>query len=408
MGFRIEQACPQCGGPIELDETDHLIACPYCGVKSLLFTPDYFRLVLPHNAQARNIIYIPYLRLKGVVFSCAQRKVHHRIVDITHLSVPFKPFPLSLGLRPQTLKMKFVDADMGGIFLKSFVKRSQLLTRAAKQASAGMEEKPVHRTYIGEAFNLIYLPVYIQGKTLLDAITHTALAEIPHNSKTFEPLTDTGPRWTPAFLPTLCPNCGWNLQGRGDSVVLICTNCETAWEAVKGRLVKVATFTVPRSQTDTVYLPFWKMAVKSRGVTLTSHADFMRFTNQPKVIQPAWEKQELAFFSPAFKIRPKVFLHLCRQLTISQGDIGVKDRFPDKRPYPVTLPVSEAIQGIKVTLAVSAISKKKVMPLLSQIKFAIQRAELIWLPFRESVHEMIQQDLNISINKNALAFGRYL
>jgi len=177
---------------------------------------------------------------------------------------------------------------------------------------------------------------------------------------------------------------------------------------VKGRLVKVATFTVPRSQTDTVYLPFWKMAVKSRGITLTSHADFMRFTNQPKLIQPAWEKQELAFFSPAFKIRPKVFLYLCRQLTISQGDIGVKDRFPDKRPYPVTLPVSEAIQGIKVTLAVSAISKKKVMPLLSQIKFAIQRAELIWLPFRESVHEMIQQDLNISINKNALAFGRYL
>ncbi|MFP3912378.1 MAG: hypothetical protein ACLFUT_09900, partial [Desulfobacteraceae bacterium] len=90
-------------------------------------------------------------------------------------------FPMSLGLRPQTLKMKFVDAKMGGIFLKSFVKRSQLLTRAAKQASAGMEEKPVHRTYIGEAFNLIYLPVYIQGKTLLDAITHTALAEIPYN-----------------------------------------------------------------------------------------------------------------------------------------------------------------------------------------------------------------------------------
>lgn len=50
--------CPHCGGLIELDETDHLIACPYCGVKSLLFIPDYFRLALPHNARGQNIIHI--------------------------------------------------------------------------------------------------------------------------------------------------------------------------------------------------------------------------------------------------------------------------------------------------------------------------------------------------------------
>ena len=36
------------------------------------------------------------------------------------------------------------------------------------------------------------------------------------------------------FLATLCPKCGWTLNGQRDSVVLTCSNCETAWEASEG------------------------------------------------------------------------------------------------------------------------------------------------------------------------------
>jgi len=48
------------------------------------------------------------------------------------------------------------------------------------------------------------------------------------------------------------------------------------------------------------------------------------------------------------------------------------------------------------------------MPRLPAIRFAIKDAVLVYLPFRESTHEMIQQEMNVGINKNALAFGRYL
>jgi hypothetical protein len=37
------------------------------------------------------------------------RGVRYRIVDITRLAVPLKRFPISLGLRPQAMKMRFVN-----------------------------------------------------------------------------------------------------------------------------------------------------------------------------------------------------------------------------------------------------------------------------------------------------------
>ncbi|MEA2039261.1 MAG: hypothetical protein U9N82_05465 [Thermodesulfobacteriota bacterium] len=105
MGFTVEQECPQCGAPIELDETDHVLHCPYCGINNFLFAPHYYRFVLQHKAPDKKIIYVPYLRFKGNVYFCMDRTVSHRIVDITHVGVSFKSFPISLGVRPQAMKV---------------------------------------------------------------------------------------------------------------------------------------------------------------------------------------------------------------------------------------------------------------------------------------------------------------
>ena len=170
MGFTVEQECPQCGAPVELDETDRLLHCPYCGVNSFLFADDYFRFILPSKAPDRELIYLPYLRFKGSVFSCNGNVVRHRIVDITHLGVPFKRFPLSLGLRPQTMKMRFVNKDTKGSFLRCLLKTSELLVRAERHSSALDSGQVFHRAYIGEAMNLIYLPMYVEKETLFDEL----------------------------------------------------------------------------------------------------------------------------------------------------------------------------------------------------------------------------------------------
>jgi predicted RNA-binding Zn-ribbon protein involved in translation (DUF1610 family) len=409
MGFTVEQDCPQCGAPIELDETDRLLRCPYCDVKTFLFTPNYFRLVLPHKAPGKEIFYAPYLRFKGNVYYSKGMMVGHRVVDITHVGLPLKGIPASLGLRPQTMKMKFVTPDTEGSFLKFSLKANDILARAGNLSSGIGSKQIFHRAYIGETLSLIYLPLFLEGGRLFDAILNRPLARFSQDQDVFKQSVSRNPRWKLTFLPTLCPQCGWNLEGERDSVVLICSNCETAWEASNNKFVKVNFLKAPGKGENTVYLPFWKIsAATAEGVKINSFADFIRLTNQPRVVEKEWEGQDMSFWSPAFKIRPKVYLNLSRQFTISQENFRAEESIPKKNLYPVTLPQTEAAQSMKITLASSALNKKMVLPNLPRIRFDIKDSTLVYLPFTDTGHEMVQQHLRISINKNTLEFGRQL
>jgi predicted RNA-binding Zn-ribbon protein involved in translation (DUF1610 family) len=408
MGFWVKQECPQCGAPVELEETDHILQCPYCDVKSFLFSSEPFRFVLPHNTRNKNILYVPYLRFRGVVYACQLQGVRYRIIDITRLAVPLKRFPISLGLRPQAMKMRFLSQKTEGSFLKCFLKTSEMLTNAEKQFISKISEEIFHKAYVGEAVNLIYLPLYLDKGALFDAITHHPVARLPKDRKIFSSITENLPPWNLKFLATLCPRCGWNLDGQKDSVVLICSNCESAWEAKEGRFIPVDFLMVPNGHPDLTYLPFWKMSVRTEGITINSFADFIRATNQPKVVQKSWHNQGMAFWAPAFKIRPKLFLAISRRLTLAQEKLESEKAFPHEPRHPVTLPLSEAIQSIKVTLAHTTVYKKNLFPRLPEINTAVKKATLIYLPFRETVHEMIQIHTGLAINKKSLEFGRYL
>ena len=78
------------------------------------------------------------------------------------------------------------------------------------------------------------------------------------------------------------------------------------------------------------------------------------------------------------------------------------------RIHPVTLALSEAAQTLKVTLAASAVNRRTVVPLLADLRFSIKSARLVYLPFQESSHEMVQEQTGFAVNKNALQFSRYL
>ncbi len=407
MGFTVEQDCPQCGAPVELDETDHLLKCPYCDVEAFLFAQNYFRFVLPHKAPNKDIIYAPYLRFKGNVFFCKGFTMGQRVVDITHVGVPLKGLPVSLGLRPQAMKMKFVTPDTGGSFLRFSLKANDILAKAGN-LSTGSSEQLLHRAFIGETLSLIYLPLYEEAGALFDAVLNRRITELPGGREALNAAINKNPRWKLTFMATLCPRCGWNLRGERDSVVLTCKNCETAWEASKGKFMHVNVAVVQGQGEDTVYLPFWKISANTSGVEINSFADFIRLTNQPRVLGKEWENKGMSFWSPAFKIRPKIFLNLARKFTVSQKYFEAEETLPRKNLYPVTLPRAEATQALKVILAGSAVNKKNIFPNLPQIKFDIKDTTLFYLPFTDTGHDMIQQNMRISINKNTLQFGRSL
>jgi hypothetical protein len=74
--------------------------------------------------------------------------------------------------------------------------------------------------------------------------------------------------------------------------------------------------------------------------------------------------------------------------------------------YPITLPVSEAKESLKITLANIAIKKKDIFPKLNEIKIELTEAFLIFLPFFSTNNEFIQPQLRFSIQKNALKIGK--
>ena len=173
-------------------------------------------------------------------------------------------------------------------------------------------------------------------------------------------------------------------------------------------LGEVLALEVPGQEENTVYLPFWKISAVAEGLEINSFADFVRLTNQPRVVGKEWEDLDMSFWSPAFKIRPKVYLNLSRQFTISQQNFQTEEALPKKNLYPVTLPQTEAAQSMKITLANSTLNKKKVLPHLPRVRFNIKGSTLVYLPFTDTNHELVQQHLRISINKNTLQFGRQL
>ncbi len=408
MGFLVRQECPQCGGPVELEETDHILKCPYCDVKSFLHSNEPFRFVLPHKTKNKQLLYVPYLRFRGVCYACLLGSVRYRIMDMTRLALPLKSFPMSLGLRPQTMKMRFLSRKTEGSFLRSFLNTSEMLAKAEKQFLRSISEDVFHKAYVGEAINLIYLPLYYEKGALFDAITRNPVARLPKDREKFSSITENVPPWEIRFLATLCPRCGWNLEGQRDSVVLLCLNCQTAWEAQRGKFVPVGFSSVLSDKNDLIYLPFWKMSVRTEGVDINSYADFIVATNQPKVVQKEWHDKGMAFWTPAFKIRPKLFLAISRRLTVSHEDLDGREAFPDQFRHPVTLPLGEAIQSIKLTLAHATVAKKEVLPVLPDVKAAVQDATLVYLPFRKTRHELIQIHTGLAINRKSLEFGRYL
>ncbi len=419
MPLIVKHECPQCGAPIELSESTRLLKCPYCNVENYLFTPDYFRFVLPYNSKDKDIIFAPYMRFKGTVYSmCSNTSISHRLVDITRCGTLIDGLPMSLGLRPQAMKLKFVTPELNGSFLPCALSSDNIFEMLTKHCMTSMPQPSMskrifHTAYIGESLSVIYLPVYIENEAFFDAITDQFICDIKDKGGKIYDLVqknDDDPKSKLSFMATLCPNCGWTLKGEKESVVLTCTNCDKIWEAVNGRFVEVEFRTIPDEQNDNnTYLPFWMIKAKAYGsIQINSYADFIRISNLPKIIQKKWENQAMHFFTPAFKIRPNFFLKLAAQMTISEKNFKMEKKIPEKNLYPVTLLHTESIQSLKIVLGSSIIPKKKIFPLLSETNFKIEDLILVYIPFDNAGYDMVQKKMHVSIQKKALQFGRDL
>lgn len=415
MEIRVEQSCPQCGGAVILSAADRLLTCPYCKVKNFLLTGGGpFRYALPNRAKDQaQLIYAPYLRFKGNIFSVTETGVSHRIVDTTQEGCGLPSLPPSLGLRPQAMSLARISSETKGRFLPLAIEPRKVFEKATKlhnliEGNNGGEV--YHHAFIGETVSFIYLPLLLREDGLFDA----ALGQSLTTSASVMGGQPFQPHWQMKFLAALCPRCGGNLDGEGDCVVATCAACDSAWQIGGEGLERTAckVISVGKEQDELgLHLPFWKIQARFSSVQISTFADFIERTNQPLAVRPDWRRMAMQFWIPAFKLRPEMFLRTGKQITFSQRQFGPERDIRMKtlvRPHPVTLPLSEARQSLKVMLAAAAANGRAVYTKLPGAEPEVLAASLVFLPFSDRQHDWVQSHSGVAINKSILHFGRTL
>ena len=406
--FIIEHQCPQCGAPAELEETDRLFHCGYCRVGSYLTAPGFFRYTLPHNAPAgKELIYYPYWRFKGMLFSCLKKSIESRFLDVSRQALRSAHFPLNIGFRGQTQKLRFAATDERATFIKPDVAFHDVLAMWSEQYSARLPRPILHQDYIGETRSMIYAPFYLDSR-VMDAVLNRPVSEM-HADHIQEGLLQPDTRiGTINLLATLCPQCGWDLSGERDSLALSCNNCHTLWWEKKGSLEQLRTAHMPADGDDWVYLPFWRIQADVSDLQLETYADLIKVANLPKVVQPGWDGVPFYFWNPAFKVRPQSYLTIAGSVTLNQPMDQLTAGRPKGRTRGVNLPLQEAVESLKLILAGFLRPIERRPELIPTLQIQPRRFLLVYIPFREDFHELVQPRLNLAVNKNMLAHAKNL
>jgi hypothetical protein len=267
----------------------------------------------------------------------------------------------------------------------------------------------LHTDHIGENLSLIFEPYYLKENKIF--------YEVLNNPVSTQLLDDYyldnfngGPAETHLkFLPTLCPECGWDLLGQRDSLTLHCKNCESVWHPGNNQLQKTNTAFISTKSSNTLYLPFWRIRASISGISLSSYADLIRIANLPKVVQSQWENMPFRFWGPAFKVRPQRYLKLATGITISQPTQQLTRGLPKTdQLVSVNLPLKEALETLKINLASLIRPRQLMVDTIQEIQITPKSYLLVYLPFEVGPHEYIQADLNLAINKNQLSLASNL
>ena len=402
--WQIEQGCPQCGAPVTLEETDRLLACPFCRTRLYLLPEGHFRCHIPPAAGSEGeLLYIPYWRLRGSSFTLLSSEVTHRFVDTSALAADIPGVPSTLGFRPQVLKLRFDTPATAGRFIPVEWPALSAIPGLGKASGA-----PILRRFIGETVSLIHAPFLLRGEFLHDAVTGRRVCACAGEDRERLRSPSAAATGQVRFVPTLCPHCGWDMEAERDSLVLICRNCGSAWSC-PGRTFEKVTFAVmippPTRREIALYLPFWRMKPRFEGMDLDSWADLIRIANLPKAITPDFSAAPLYFWSPAFKINPAVYARWSRQMTVFRPMGDETGRLPGASLHPVTLPLGDAAEGIVINLAHMIADKRKRCRQLAALSVTLEESRLEYHPFIEGRSELLHAIMGVSLDRTALRHG---
>jgi len=420
-----------------LEETDRLLQCPFCRTRLFIQPKDYIRYLLPFPGTIdEEIIFVPYWRFRGMHFSCRTTGIKNAVVDKNFLALNNKTLPSTLGIRPQSLKLRFAHKINGTRFLATelpfetssvetknklsydivttsetrliSINNGEDIAEIPETRTELREDKLYHESFIAENVSVIYTPLFVRDNTIYDAIQSRPVSrDLESIGTARNTLIDYQ---SVNFLPTICPDCGWDLLAEKDSCVLLCNHCNKAFEAVDNvfRPIQYAITPSDDPGQKVLHLPFWKIKVTVSGIDLHSHEDLVKLSNPPKILKKREMDWGLFFWVPAFKIAPPLFLRAARQMTLADPQKELHKDFHNISPHSVNVTLNEACDAFKVILTDIAINKKFIMPRLEEISIVPHESLLVFHPFIDSNYELTEHEIQCGFMKNALKWGKNL
>ena len=416
-GWSVDASCPQCGGPVTLDEAERLLACPFCRVRLYVATDGYPRYCIPpRDGPAGRIVMVPYWRRRGSRYRCIPWQVSPGILDFSLLACPAPGMPRTLGVRPQAMRLRFAAPETDTTYLEPVGPPSLRLppTTIAPTPFDDLlqPEEEAFEELLLASTSIVYSPVRLAGG-VLDAVLNRRLTA---DTGSWDTLLAAGPKpLAPLrFLPTLCPDCGWQLDGRPNTLVLLCGHCQTAWRAGVSGLVRVEHRTLPATGSPAIHIPFWRVVPTVSGLRLGSWADFARFANLPRRILPAWAAEPLVIWVPAFHVGPEPFLRYSRNLTSVHpplppavtGDEDVTSPATVSQAAAVTLAPEDLPTAVEVLLFDVGQPKRAFFPRLAEIQIEVAEASLVYVPLYATSQEFVNLELHLSVPRNLISQGR--
>lgn len=391
--LKVEQPCPQCGAPVTLEESDRLFSCGHCRVRLYLSGGSVPRFFLP-PAAGKEFLFVPYWHFRGASFTVTSGEIATRFSDRTMRASGPVGLPLTMGVRTQAMTLRRAAREMEGRFLRPESSGEEALVRgeAVARSFAGKGGKTLHRSFVGDARSIVYAPYCERDGALWDAVLGRRQAAVPAEG-IGGPFENTS-AWRTAFMPALCPECGWDLPGERRSVVLVCRRCRRSWESRNGRWVPVRTFFA--SGTGTSYFPAWELRVGVDGLGSRN------FANLPAATRESWGEGEMVMRVPAFGVRPRVLMRLSCQLTTLTPDTRASEAVPDGDVRSVTVGKEDALAMTGVVVALLAVPKRDVHRLLPALKPHLSSSRIVYYPFDERGGDYVQREGGVSFRKNTL------
>jgi len=328
-------------------------------------------------------------------------------MDVSYQAINSRFFPVSVGLRSQALKLKFATPETEGHFLKPALPLDKVMEVFENRFTATLPKPILHQSYIGDTLSLLYAPYYVDNK-IYDAVLNKPVSPSLPDEFDLAVFGGGSPDWGMDFLPTLCPACGWDLEGERDALTLNCKNCITAWRPRNKKMEQLSVAYLPGEGENLIYLPFWRIKADITGLQLDSYADLIKVANLPKVVQDGMHAERFHFWGLAFKVRPQNYLRLASSITLAQPPEELVSELPAGRAIPVNLPLKEAVETLKLNLASFMKPRQTLNEKLPDITITPKSYLLVYLPFNEGHHEFLQPKLHLAINKNQLALARNL